>query len=269
MTTVEIPSALMEAAKLKPEDVKVELAIQLFQQGLLTAHQTRTLAGGSIRLDEMFLKRDKSGRIDMDVFIDWAAHDLKSPLNSIVGFTRVVLKGIDGPVNELQTTDLNAAYSNGLRISTLINNLIDMARLNIGELKFSLTSGDLVQNLVDAANRWKTQNPLKELETEINIDSPVITFDRVHLRQAVTGLLTYAAYHVADGGKIVLRVQDDSHNVLFEITSAGEKPREKFEMDLAMQAFICTGLISLHGGSLNIGADTGTGVTLSFSIPRI
>jgi signal transduction histidine kinase len=267
-TSVEIPTELLAAAKLKPEDVKVELAMELFRQGRLTTTQAHALVGDDPRLEELFLKKDRSGQLDMAAFISWAAHDFKSPLNAIIGFTKVVLKGIDGPVNELQTTDLTSAHSNGLRMLALTNNLIDMARLNNGDLKIEITTGDLFQTLTDAANRWKSQNSSKELHTEINFSSPVFDFDPMRLRQVINGLLTYAGNHVAEGGKLTLSAWDDAGSILVEISSSGEKARDKFEMELTMQSFICQGLVALHGGSLKLGSDNGTGMTVSFALPK-
>jgi signal transduction histidine kinase len=268
ITSIELPTELLTTLKLKPEEVKTELVMGSFRQGRITATQARSLAGESPRLEELIKQKEQDNHLDMDAFISWAAHDLKSPMNAIIGFTKVVLKGIDGPINEIQTTDLTSAHGNGLRMLALINNLIDMARLNNGDLKIELTTGDVFQTLADAANRWKSQNPAKEIQTEININTPILTFDPARLRQIVSGLLTYAANHVAEGGRVILRATDDERSIFFEFTSSGEKARDKFEMDLAMLGFICRGLIDLHGGSLNIGQDTGTGITLSFSLPR-
>jgi signal transduction histidine kinase len=266
--SIEIPTELLSAAKLKPEDIEIELIKEFFRQGRLTTSQVRSLAGKSIRLEEIFLKNEQSGNIDMDAFISWAAHDLRSPLNAINGFTKVVLKGIDGPINELQATDLTSAHVNGLRMLALTNNLIDMARLNNGNLTIEITAGNLSQTLTDVSKSWKTQNPTKELQTEIKINAPAFAFDSARLRQIISGLLTYASNHVAEEGKITLLAQDDDHEIRFDISSSGVKAIDKFEMDLTMLEFICRGLIGLHGGSLNIDTDDRIGISLSFSLPR-
>ena len=267
-TTIEIPTELLTAAKVTQDEVKIELAKHFYKQGRITEMQARQLAGDDASLEEMFLRKNRINKIDMDEFISWAAHDLKSPLNAIIGFTKVVIKGIDGPVNELQVTDLSSAHTNGQRMLTLTNNLIDMARLNNGDIKIEISDGDIVQTFSDASNRWKTQNPGKELQTEILINQPAFRFDSARMRQIIGGLLTYAANHVAEGGKVTLLVRENELGISAEIKSSGEKARDKFEMDLAMIGFICRGLISLHGGSLNLGEDTGTGLTLSFTLPK-
>jgi K+-sensing histidine kinase KdpD len=267
-TMIEIPFEILQAANLSPKDIKAELAIQLYKQGRITIEQAHLLADESTLLKAWLEKKGWSGHIEMDEFISEAAHDLKSPMNAITGFTKVVIKGIDGPVNETQVTDLNTAFQAGQRMLALLNNLIDMARLNNGDINIDMSRGDLAQVITDACTRWKTQNSTKELQTEIQIGTPGIMLDSARMRQAVIGLLTYAGNHVADSGKLTLRAQDNDEMFSIQIESAGEKPRDKFEMDLTMLAYICRGLIERHGGQLELGEDTGSGIALNFSLPK-
>lgn len=269
MTTIELPTELLSAARMTAADVKLELAKQLFRQGRLNETQARLLAGDAARLGEMFLKNEPAGQIDMDKFISWAAHDFKSPLNAVIGFTKVVLKGIDGPINEVQVTDLTTAHTGGQRMLFLTNNLIDMARLNNAEIAIELIPGDLARTISDAANRWKTQNPAKALQVSMALNQTSFSFDASRMRQIINGLLTYAANHVGEGGKVALRARDDGQVITVEIESSGEKARDKYEMDLAMLGFICRGLLGLHGGALNLGDDTGSGLGLSFNLPKV
>ena len=108
---LEIPVELLEAAKITPEEAKTELAIRLYQQHKLNEEQARELAGDPKVIEELAWGSRATGRIDLDQFLSWASHDLKSPLNTIIGFTRVVIKGIDGPVNEAQAADLTTAFT--------------------------------------------------------------------------------------------------------------------------------------------------------------
>jgi len=266
--TLKIPAEILQAANLSSQDVMAELAIRLYQQGRINLSQAETLAGESTVLKAWLEKKGWAGHIEMDEFISTAAHDLKSPLNSIIGFSRVVIKGIDGPVNEMQLTDLNAVFSAGQRMLSLINNLIDMARLNNGDISIEKNVSDLGQIISDACTRWKNQNPAKELQVEIQTTASDTPFDTVRIRQVVMGLLTYAGNHITDSGKITLRAQDEEEVFTIQIESAGEAPRDKFEMDLTMLAFICRGLIERHGGQLELGQDTGSGVSLTFRLPK-
>ena len=265
---IEIPSKILEAANLSAKDIKAELAIQLYRQRRISLDQAHDLAGESTVLQEWLEKKGWSGHIEMDQFISDAAHDLKSPMNAITGFTKVVMKGIDGPVNETQVGDLNTAFIAGQRMLALLNNLIDMARLNIGEIAIEKSVGDLSSVIADACSRWKAQNPNKELQSEIQITTPGMFLDGTRIRQVIVGLLTYAGNHVADSGKLTLLAQDENDQFAIRIESAGDKPRDKYEMDLVMLDFICRGLIARHGGELNLGEDTGAGITLIVHLPK-
>ncbi len=264
-TKIEIPTELLEAAGLTPEDVRLELAVHLFKQGRITEAQVHALGGNPIRREELLPGTEP---FKMDAFISSSAHDLKSPLNAIIGFTKVVLKGIDGPLTDLQVTDLSSVNVSGQRMLTLITNLIEMARLSNGDIKVEKAPCDLAETLFEAANRWKTQNPGKLLETDLAINAPGIAVDSARTRQIISGLLTYAANHVAEGGAISLRAKADETSLQVEIESRGEKARDKFELELSMQEYICRGLIGLHGGSLEIDKDTGAGLALSFRLPK-
>ncbi|MBK9210573.1 MAG: hypothetical protein IPL71_20740 [Anaerolineales bacterium] len=66
--------------------------------------------------------------------MSWASHDLKTPLNAIIGFTKIVIKGMDGPINEMQKTDLTTAFNGSQRMLILLNNLVEMAHLNNGDI---------------------------------------------------------------------------------------------------------------------------------------
>ncbi|MEJ5223080.1 MAG: hypothetical protein WHV44_01400, partial [Anaerolineales bacterium] len=74
--------------------------------------------------------------------------------------------------------------------------------------------------------------------------------------------------HIADGGQISLSATDDETGVNFTIQTSGERPREKHEMDKAMQSFICESLIELHGGHLDMMTSTENSAFIMFSIPR-
>jgi Signal transduction histidine kinase len=266
-TIIEIPTELLEAAKITPQEAKTQLAIRLYQLHKLNDEQARALAGDPKAIESLVWSNQETGRVDLDDFLSWASHDLKTPLNAILGFTKVVIKGIDGPINDTQNTDLTTVFNGGQRLLTLVNNLVEMARLNNGQITLARKECNIVELIEDATDRWKIQNLSLPLATNITIAEPTFNVDTNHLRNVIINLLTYAAIRVTEGA-ISLSASDDDQGVNVSIQSTGEKARDKSEMDSAMLSFICASLIKLHGGKADEPQETEDGLLLSFSLPR-
>jgi signal transduction histidine kinase len=126
-TIIEIPTNLLQAAKMTPQEAQTQLAIRLYQLHKLNDEQAIELAGDSKVIEALAWNSHETGQFNLDEFLTWASHDLKTPLNTIIGFIKVVIKGIDGPINEIQNTDLTTALNGSQRMLTLVNNLV-MAR---------------------------------------------------------------------------------------------------------------------------------------------
>lgn len=266
-TTIEIPTELLEAARITPDEAKKELAIRLYQLHKLNDKQATELAGDPKAIESLVWSNGETGHFDLDNFLDWASHDLKTPLNSVIGFTKVVLKGIDGPINETQETDLSTAFIAGQRMLALISYLVDIARLNNGNTKLSLNDCDISELLTDVTNRWKTQNPSKPLNVELNISNSAVNLDKERMRLIVTYLLTLASLRVTEG-TVSLFASDSNDALKIRAQSNGKKAIDKSEMDTAMIIFVTTSLVKLHGGQMDDPQETDDGVLLSFSLPR-
>ena len=70
-------------------------------------------------------------------FLANMSHELRTPLNSIIGFSRVILKGIDGPITDIQQQDLTAIYNSGQHLLGLINDILDLARIEAGKMELN------------------------------------------------------------------------------------------------------------------------------------
>ena len=266
-TTIEIPTELLEAAKITPEEAKKELAVRLYQLHKLNDKQAAQLAGDPQVIESLVWNRNETGNFDLDDFLDWASHDLKTPLNSVIGFTKVVLKGIDGPINETQETDLSTAFTAGQRTLTLVSYLVEIARLNKGQMKISKSEFDVPELLTETVNRWKAANPSKPLHVEMNVSNPTFNLDKAQLKQIISHLLTFASLRVTEG-TVSLSASDSDDMLRIRVQSNGKKPLDKFEMDSAMITFITTSLVKLQGGKMDDPQETDDGLLLKFSLPR-
>jgi len=255
---IEIPNIIIESTGLKEEELKSALAVQLFLQGRLNSEQACQLCACSQdRLAELTANLKPAAEtknFDMDEFLSWASHDLKTPLNSIIGFSRIMLKGIDGPVTELQTADLTLVNASGQRMLTLLSQLVEMARLNRGETKTKKEQAQILPLLEEAAENWKQNNPDHKLETSFAVPAPGPAFnvDPQHIRQVVTNLLTYAGLHVAAGGQVNFSVDGTAAGLTLTIKSSGTRTAADVKMDAIMLSFISRSLLKLNGAELEL-----------------
>jgi signal transduction histidine kinase len=266
-TVLEIPTELLQAAKITPEEAKTELAIRLYQMHKLNDKQAAELAGDPKVLEAQAWRNTETNHFNLDDFLDWASHDLKTPLNAVIGFTKVIIKGYDGPVTEAQVTDLTTAFNGGQRMLALISYLVEIARLNKAQVSISKDERDLNEFLTEVTNKWKTQNTAKPLTTDIQLGTPGFKIDVQQFRQIINHMLAFAAVRVTEG-TVLLTVRDDDQGLTVTAQSSGKKGVDKMEMDSAMLGFILSSLIKLHGGLMDEPQETEDGFLLKFSLPR-
>jgi len=266
-TILEIPTELLQAAKLTPEQARAELAIRLYQLHKLNDKQAGELAGDPKAIEARAWNTEQTGRFNLDDFLDWASHDLKTPLNAVIGFTKVVLKGIDGPINETQSTDLTTVFNSSQRMLALLSQLVEIARLNNGQMTPSRSARDVTDLILEATERWKNQNPDKPLTSDIQIADPLFSVDGSQMRQVITHLLTFAAIRMAHGA-LTLSAHDNDHGLHVLIQSTGKQTADKAEMDSAMLSFITRSLIKINGGTMEEPQEKEDGLLLSFTLPK-
>lgn len=264
--TLELPPDLLTAAGLTPDEARLILCLSLFHGGRLSRDQARDLSGDPPRFEaSLFPDGDQ---LDLNDFLDWGSHDLKTPLNMIIGFSKVVLKGIDGPINETQQSDLTSVHSNGQRLLSLISMLVEIARLNKGAVQLSLAEADFGELLNQSAARWKAQNPSRDLSSTIALPSPSVQLDVSRMKQLLAGALTYAALHVTEGGTVQLAASEQGHQLTVSITSSGSRDPAMPELDVTMLRFINCSLVKLHGGDLQESDNPGGGASVRFWLPK-
>lgn len=266
-TLIEIPTELLQAAKITPEEAKTELAVRLYQLHKLNDKQAMELADDPKVIETLTWNNRQTGHFELNDFLSWASHDLKTPLNAVIGFSKVLLKGYDGPITEMQNTDLTTIFNSGQRILGLISNLVDIARLNIGHITLALTESDIEILIRDAAERWQTQNATKPLATDYHIAVPLFKVDPQQFRYIITHLLNFAAVKITEG-TLTLSATDNDQGLNVTVQSIGKKGADKMEMDSAMLGFLSSSLIKLHGGKISEPQETDTGLLLTFSMPR-
>ena len=162
-------------------------------------------------------------------FLANMSHELRTPLNSIIGFSRVILKGIDGPITPEQEEDLTSIHSNGQHLLSLINEVLDMAKIEAGKmaLTFETVNLETVAQAVFASTRALIREDV-ELIWGVQSNLPPIEADPVRLRQILMNLLSNAAKFTHEGTIRLDIFQDAGDHVHIAVhdTGIGIAPKE-------------------------------------------
>ncbi len=219
-------------------------------------------------------------------FIANMSHELRTPLNSIINFTYMQQQGIYGPVTERQETALGRVYASGEHLLGLINDILDLAKIEAGRMdlfKESLALNELVKSTMSTAIGLTKDKPIA-LHHELAERLPTIEADKTRIRQVLLNLLSNAA-KFTDAGSITVRVWQQGTELITSITDTGIGiPADK--LDAIFEEFrqadegsarnyqgtglglpICKRLIEMHGGCIWVESEVGKGSTFFFSLP--
>jgi signal transduction histidine kinase len=156
------------------------------------------------------LEKDKAELRKLDrlksAFLNNVSHELKTPMNSIIGYTDLLLDRVDGPVNEEQEKSLQKVASHSKHLLQLINSLLDISKIESGELKLELKELDLKLLIESVILTIKSLIKQKRLSLTVNVDED-LTFiygDEDKIRQILMNLLSNAVKFTHKGGITII-----------------------------------------------------------------
>ncbi len=157
------------------------------------------------------LEKDKIELKKLDrlksAFLNNVSHELKMPMNSIIGYTDLLLDRVDGPVNEEQVKSLQKVASHSRQLLQLINSLLDISKIESGEIKLELKELDLKLLIESVILTFKSLIKQKRLTTlTINVDEnlPFIYGDEDKIRQILMNILSNAVKFIHKGGITII-----------------------------------------------------------------
>lgn len=224
-------------------------------------------------------------------FLANMSHELRTPLNSIIGFSRVILKGIDGPVTELMQQDLTAIYNSGQHLLGLINDILDLAKIEAGKMELAFDEvniGDLANSVLSTMSGLIKDKPI-QMKKNIEPNLPTVRADAIRVRQVMINLLSNAA-KFTDEGEITVDVHlqrsiSGRNEIKISVTDTGPGIKEEDQAKLflpfsqvdasptrktggtGLGLSICQQLINMHGGRIGVESDYGKGSTFYFTLP--
>jgi signal transduction histidine kinase len=219
-------------------------------------------------------------------FLANMSHELRTPLNSIIGFAEVLLMGISGELDPETQEDVQAIYDNGQHLLSLINDILDLAKIEAGRLSLHF-EGVFIEpllNEVKTANTGLLVNKPIEILIKVEDELPTIEADPVRLNQILNNLVSNAVKFTEEGS-ITLRASSEDGWVYLQVEDTGigiedkdlEEIFEKFQQadgsfkrraeGTGLGLAITRYLVQMHGGTITVESEMGKGSTFTVRIP--
>lgn len=233
-------------------------------------------------------------------FLSMASHELKTPLTSISGLAQVLLRRMRRRLEMGRPSDaewveeqsghvdrLELLNSQTARLGRLVDELLDVSRIESGKLEFHMQPVALPQLLLEVAQRLQMSTKEHTLEVDLNGSSEnPIAADRDHLEQVLDNLVGNAIKFSPDGGTIQLRLRDQGDTVTLSIEDPGvgiaddqldavfglfyqaDDPVSRRTGGMGLGLYISKEIITRHGGRIWAESRPGAGTTFNVSLPR-
>lgn len=230
------------------------------------------------------LRRIETAKRD---FVNMVSHDIRTPLSGMAIFLEMIPMGVYGPMNESGTTRANALGSALNRIVAMVNDLLDIEKMQSGQFqifKNEVDSNALVKATLEMVQGYAEQQQIK-LESRCTGGS--VTCDEARIIQVLQNLLSNAIKFSEPGKTVTLNVVQQSDMTRFEVIDEGKgiakddipvlfdrftqakndgsKRQSGFGLGLA----ICKDIVERHGGQIGIISEVGVGSTFWLTIPNV
>jgi len=274
-----------ESRRLQPDEYEL----------LQTAGRTTAIAVQRTMLDERLLKEEVTRRALEEVshlkteFVSLVSHELRTPLTAIQGYVKLMLAGHTGELTSLQNEFLNTVNRNTERLVALVNDLLDISRIESGRMDLVFEALDIREIIEREVQLLETQSQEKEIEVVVNVEPsvPRVRADNHRLGQIISNLLSNAIKYSPARSTVRINAAPLGNNVLVKVIDSGigigpeERGRlfQRFyrgESDFVRRTWgtglglaITRYLTEMHGGKIWVESEKGQGSTFSFSIPAV
>jgi signal transduction histidine kinase len=220
-------------------------------------------------------------------FLANMSHELRTPLNAIIGFSEVLSERLFGPLNDKQAEYLSDVLDSARHLLSLINDILDLAKIEAGRLELEPSEFDLpaaIENALTLVRERATRRGIA-LGRAVGDGVGRIVADERKVKQVILNLLSNALKFTPEGGSVEIRaaLRDGGIEVAVADTGVGIAPEdhqavfdEFRQVGTAAKKVEGTGLglaisrrfVELHGGRIGVKSEVGKGSTFAFTLPR-
>ena len=242
----------------------------------------------SREMAEQNLRIQEANRLKSE-FLANMSHELRTPLNAVIGFAEMLFDGKAGPVNDEQKEYLNDILTSGQHLLQLINDVLDLAKIEAGKMVLDLEPFSLKTAAEEVCTIMRPIAAKRNITINLEVaeDAVAVTLDVRKLKQVLYNLLSNAVKFSHEKGVVKLAIGLDAHDQLhIQVRDSGigiknaDLPRifsefEQLESGTSRR-FSGTGLglsltkkiVELHNGSITVHSEFGKGSTFSITMPR-
>jgi signal transduction histidine kinase/CheY-like chemotaxis protein len=289
----DLVPTLVPGADSQGADSPLPAAEEALQGEVVVEAGDRTLAATASRLEGegqglVWTMRDISERARLErlksEFVATASHELRSPLTSIKGFVELLSRseGLD----ERQREFIDVILLSSNRLVDLVNDLLDVARIEAGQIEIHLRPTDAVEAVREVTTLLAPRLADKSQELDLHLPRvmPPAMADPARLRQIATNLLTNAHLYTPPEGKIGVRLDAEEGSIVLRVSDTGrgmsaEEQEHIFDRfyrgadgrtapGTGLGLAIVKSLIDLHGGSIEIESELDKGSLFTVRLPR-
>jgi len=219
-------------------------------------------------------------------FLGIAAHDLRSPLGSVRGFSRLLIDELAGLLSSDQQEFLDIIYQQSKHMLALVDDLLDVAVIESGNLDLRLSKDNVIEMIEKRIRLFQHKFNKKHLDVKTNFDSiPEIAFDRIRISQVIDNLLSNAIKFSPEHGKIYVHANNLEDTIRIDVIDEGpgipiehqphifgafQKFRKKqagSEKSTGLGLSIVKRIIEAHEGAINVLSAPGRGTTMRVTLP--
>ena len=219
-------------------------------------------------------------------FLANMSHELRTPLNAIIGFSEVLSERMFGELNEKQEEYLKDIYASGTHLLSLINDILDLSKIEAGRMELELSDFDLPTAIENALMLVRERAGRRRITLRTVIDERLgqMRGDERKVRQVVLNLLSNAIKFTPEGGRIEVQAtpkdglvavsvsdtgvgiaQEDQEAVFEEFRQVGTAAKKVEGTGLGLT--LCRKFVELHGGRIWLKSELGAGSTFTFTLP--
>ena len=276
---------------------KISAAIRNISEGDLNTHveilgddEFSAMAANLNKMEadiQNLMEKEREAERTKNELITNVAHDLRTPLTSIIGYLELLSKSGDRLSPEMQKKYIDIAYTKSKRLEKLIEDLFGFTKLNYGKISMNVGKLDIVKLLSQLLEEFYPSFADKDLTYELksNVPAQVITADGNLLARLFDNLINNAIKYGAEGKKILVKIHSDGEIVTVSVTNYGyvipaeelplifnkfyrvEQSRSIYTGGTGLGLAIAKNIVDMHGGTISVASDlNGTVFTVKLKV---